>query len=137
MKLQRKGLYIKSPFVCNFILGTYFFANNKTKPPYVVAKSDNKQYIAARCRRHGSDLHASCGESSDLVFRLKQQLNLPWRWTYHMFGQDNNSKKKKKKNVGAQNEVAKKRAVDKVVIPWVKALFRVCYMLQHKLCSIV
>ena len=33
-----------------------------------------------------------------------------------MFGQDNNSKKKKK-NVGAQNEVAKKRAVDKVVIP--------------------
>ena len=34
-----------------------------------------------------------------------------------MFGQDNNSKKKKKKNVGAQNEVAKKRAVDKVVIP--------------------
>ena len=95
MKLQRKGLYIKSPFVCNFILGTYFFANNKTKPPYVVAKSDNKQYIAARCRRHGSDLHASCGESSDLVFRLKQQLNLPWRWTYHMFGQDNNSKKKK------------------------------------------
>ena len=53
------------------------FDNNKTKPPYVVAKSDNKQYIAARCRRHGSDLHASCGESSDLVFRLKQQLNLP------------------------------------------------------------
>ena len=56
-----------------------------------------QQIIAARCRRHGSDLHASCGESSDLVFRLKQQLNLPWRWTYHMFGQDNNIKKQKKK----------------------------------------
>ena len=61
---------------CNFILGAYFFPNNKTKPPYIVAKSDNEQYVAARCRHHGSDLHASCGKSSDLVFRLKQQLNL-------------------------------------------------------------
>ena len=44
---------------CNFILGAYFFPNNKTNPPYIVAKSDNEQYVAARCRHHGSDLHAS------------------------------------------------------------------------------
>ena len=33
-------------------------------------------------------------------------------WTYHMFGQDNN----KKEEVGPQNEVATKRAFDKVMI---------------------
>ena len=76
LDILKKKKKKKSPFRCNFILGAYFFANNKTKPPYIVAKSDNEQYVAARCRHHGSDLQASCGKSSDLVFRLKQQLNL-------------------------------------------------------------
>ena len=37
---------------------------------------DNKPCIAARFRRHGSDLHASCGESLDLVFSLKYCISI-------------------------------------------------------------
>ena len=74
--------------------------------------------------------------------------------SYHMFRQDNNilkkNYKKKKKKVGAQNEVATKRATKRVLSKalfvatsfWPptlsndsmsETLFRVCYMLQHKL----